>query len=146
MAGPFPPSEFEFEISTNGSSYTSYAAGAIQVTPGGGERPIGSAHVASRGNPYVTSGKKAASSYSVRVLYLTGGSDLYTIARGYYLNNTKIWLRYGPEGSASGSVRITIGPGYIGALLPPPGDSGSGDPMALEFSFDAEGESDDTYP
>lgn len=84
--------------------------------------------------------------YTIRVLYTTGGSDLYTNARGRYLNKTTTYVRYSPEGGASGDNRITVGPGLITQCPPPVGDAGSGDPMALEFVLVGEDESDDTVP
>jgi hypothetical protein len=84
--------------------------------------------------------------YTVRALYTTAGADLYTNARNRYLNKTVTYLRYSPEGGASGDNRITIGPGFIEACPPPVGDAESGDPMALEFVLIGEDESDDTVP
>lgn len=145
MAGPFPQSDFELELSENGTTFTSYDSQAISVTPGGGERARGETHVAGRDVPYITQGKRSAMEYTVRVLYTSGASELYPKVRGYYLNKTQVWLRYGPEGSTAGETRITIGPGLIGSCPPPSGDAGSGDALALEFTFIGEDESDDTY-
>ena len=145
MAGPFPQSDFEIELSTDGSAFTAYAAQAVSVTPGRGERARGVTHVAGRDVPYITTGKRSAMEYNIRVLYTTGAAELYLKARGYYLNKTEIWVRYGPEGNVAGMQRITIGPGLITACPPPAGDAGSGDALALEFMFVGEDESDDVY-
>ncbi len=146
MAGPFPQSDFEIELSTDGSAFTSYAAQAVSVTPGGGERARGETHVAGRDVPYITTGKRSAMDYTIRVMYTTGASELWAKVRGYYLNKTQIWVRYSPEGGASGETRITIGPGDVASCPPPPGDASSGEAMALEFNFVGEDEADDTYP
>lgn len=146
MAGPFPQSDFEVELSTNGTTYTAYSAQAITVTPGGGTRARGVTYVAGRDIPYITTGKRSAMEYTVRVLYTTGAAELYLKVRGYYLNKTQIWMRYSPEGGGSGDQRITIGPGLVESCPPPAGDAGSGDAMALEFTFVGEDEADDVYP
>lgn len=146
MPGPFPQSDFQLELSTDGVSYTTYDAQAISVTPGGGERARGVTHTAGRDVPYITHGKRSAMEYTVRVLYTTGASDLYTNVRGRYLNKTTTYLRYSPEGGASGDNRITVGPGQVESCPPPAGDAGSGDAMALEFMLVGEDESDDSVP
>jgi len=146
MAGPFPQSDFQLEVSTDDTSYTTHDAQAISVTPGGGERARGEAYVAGRDVPYITTGKRSPMEYTVRVLYTTGGSELYADIRARYLNKTATYLRYSPEGGAVGDKRITIGPGLISACPPPAGDAGSGDPMALEFVMIGEDESDDVVP
>jgi hypothetical protein len=146
MAGPFPMSDFEIELSPDGTNWTAYSTHAQSVTPGGGERARGEAFTAGRDVPYITTGKRNAMEYTVRVLYTTGPADLYTVVRGYYLNKSETWLRYSPEGGASGDNRITIGPGLITTCPPPAGDAGSGDAMALEFTLVGEDESDDTVP
>lgn len=146
MTTVYPQSDFELEISEDDITYTSYSAQAITVTPGGGERPIGSTYVAGRDVPYITTGKRGMMDYTVRVLYTTGASDLYTKVRDYYLNKTQIYLQYSPEGGASGDNVTKIGPGLVSSCPPPSGDAGSGDAMALEFRFIGEDEADSTVP
>ncbi len=146
MAGPFPQSDFQLEVSTDDAAYTTHDLQAISVTPGGGERARGEAYVAGRDVPHITTGKRSPMEYTVRVLYTTGGSDLYTDIRARYLAKTITYLRYSPEGGASGDKRVTVGPGLISQCPPPAGDAGSGDPMALEFVMIGEDESDDSVP
>lgn len=146
MAGPFPMSDFQVEISTDDISYTVHDTEAISVTPGGGERARGVAFVAGRDVPYVTTGKRSLMEYTVSVLYTNTASDFYDDIRTRYLNKTTTYLRYSPEGGASGDNRVTIGPGLIESCPPPAGDAGSGDPMSMEFLLIGEDESDDTVP
>lgn len=145
MAGPFPQADFVFELSTDGAAFTAYTAQSIQVTPGGGELARGSVNTAGRVAPYLTRGKKGIQSWTVRALYTTGGSELFPIVKGYYTNRTQIWMRWSPEGTASGSRRTEIGPGYIVSCPEPAGDANSGDPMAVEFSMEGEDEVTDTW-
>jgi hypothetical protein len=146
MAGPFPSSDFQVELSTDDAAYTTYDAHAISVTPGGGERARGTVHVAGRDVPYITHGKRSAMEYTVRVLYTTAGADLYVNARARYLAKTTTYLRYSPEGGGQGDKRVTVGPGTIESCPPPQGDAGSGDPMALEFLLVGEDEADSVVP
>ncbi len=146
MAGPFPQSDFQVEMGTDDISYTTYDAQAVSVTPGGGERARGEAYVAGRDVPFVTQGKRSPMEYTVRVLYTTAGADFYVDARARYLGKTVTYLRYSPEGGASGQKRMTIGPGFIASCPPPVGDAGAGDPMALEFVLVGEDEADDLVP
>ena len=146
MSGPFPGSDYVLELSTDGSSYTAYTAHSMSVSPGGGERASGGANVAGREAPYVTAGNKNPGTWTFRVLYTTGAAELWEIARGFYQNKTKVWARYSPEGTASGSDRTVYGPGYITNCPRPEGDASSGDPMAVEFSMMGEDEGDETWP
>lgn len=127
---------FEFELSTNAVTWTSYAVDAIKVTPSGNERMWGEAYTAGQDGPHVTTGKKNASEVTFGVLYEEGATDLYRVLQGYFENNTAFYFRYTPTGNLTSPSRyVTYGPGFLRALPDPEGDAASGEPMNIEGVF-----------
>ena len=143
MGGPFPQSDFVLEIApdSGGSpgTYVDYSVDSATYSQSGGERTTGSIATAGRDVPYVTAGKRSAVTYTIRVLFKTGVTDLYKVIRDYFETKTIIWMRYTPfSETAVDDTGFQCGPGYVTACPPPAADAASGEALALEIQFLAE--------
>jgi len=123
------------EISSDGSSWTDISGWTNSITPGGGDRASGSAQTHDGDTPVHTIGKRSLRTLDVNVIYTEGGTDPIETIRGYYENGTKVYLRYSPAGGASGDFMYT-GQGYFLTPPQPAADAGSGDPLAVSFTFE----------
>lgn len=142
--GAIPKSNFQIEVSVNGSTWTDISGAATTVTPSGGEQMTGEQQTAEGTVPVVMySNKVAATQLEINILYTESGSEGFQIVYGRYVGADKsIFVRYAPKGSASGNKRYVCTNNAntpiavpIMACLPPEVDSASGDPAMASFSI-----------
>jgi len=136
-------SNFQVEVSTDGTAWTDISGAAASVTPSGGEQHIGEQNTADGEAPVVTGSNKVASrTLEVNCLYTeTSGEAWKTVVARYNGSAKTIYMRYSPEGGASGDQLFTCaddaGSAFAAPIvncLPPEGDASTGDPLMFTFS------------
>lgn len=136
-------SNFVVEVSTDGSAWTNISGQSASVTPGGGDQHTGEQNTADGNAPVVTaSNKVAAKTIEVNCLYTETSGEAWKVVTARYEGSAKtIYLRYSPEGGASGDERFTCADDAgTAAAVPivncqhPEGDASTGDPLMFTFS------------
>jgi hypothetical protein len=141
-----PRSNFQVQVSTNGSSWTDISGVATTVQRSDGDQMVGEQNTADGASPVVTgSNKKAAETVTVRALYTEQtGEGWKTVHDRYRGTDKTIYVRWAPKGgigTVAGNVLFTCADEAGTALkVPiinctlPDLDAGSGDPAMFEFS------------
>lgn len=141
--GAFAQSNFQVEVSLNGSSWTDISGEVANVTVDGGDQLIGEQHTADGEVPVVVgSNKTEAKTVTVSILYTETTGEAFQIVNDRYDGADKtIYLRYSPAGGGSGAKRFVCVGAAGSAIavpiincLPPEVDAGTGDPAMAEFS------------
>lgn len=144
--GAIPRSNFQVQVSVNGTSWTDISGQAVTVQRSDGEQMIGEQSTADGMSPVVTgSNKKAAETVTVSAVYTEGATEAYEIVAGRYRGATKtIWLRWAPKGgigtvagnnlyTCANDAGTAIAVPIINCAIPDL-DASSGDPAMIEFS------------
>lgn len=136
-------SNFQIEVSTNGSVWVDISGQAAGVTVNGGDQHVGEQNTADGSAPVVTgSNKVAARTVEVSCLYTETANEAWKFVVARYNGAAKnIYLRYSPEGGASGDQQFTCAQDDGTAILVPisncmipEGDASTGDPLMFTFT------------
>jgi len=139
-----PRSNYQIEVSTNGSSWTDISGSSNQVNPSGGDQMYGEQHTADGNAPtVVATHKTGAITITCNILYTeTSGEAFQTVWARYEGAAKTIYFRYTPDGGDSGDERYTATNDAGTAVacpiincLPPVVDAGSGDPAMASFTI-----------
>lgn len=133
---------FEVEVSTNGTAWTSVAGEATSVTRDGGDQKIGSQHTADGEQAVVVGANKIDPiRLTVRCLYTEATSEAWkTVKAQFDAADKRIYMRFSPAGGAPGDLRYVCAVGGVAAAvpivscLPPELDANAEDPAMFEFS------------
>jgi len=123
------------EYSLNGSTWTDMSGVLASVTPGGGEREIGTIFTADGDTPIVKPGKRNEFELTVRIVYTEGVSEPAKVLRDAWRNATPIYFRYAPKGDTVGNYQFTTTQGYVRSPSLPEGEVQDGTPVAVEFTL-----------
>lgn len=127
----------DVRISTASESWgsmTSIAGELNSVEVGGGERPVGSVHVADTDTPLIQAGKRGTLSVTVNCVFSDAASEAWDLAYEYYTTAPgTCYVMWAPEGSASTNYAFDTGKGYITECPPPGGEVETGDPLMFAF-------------
>lgn len=120
--------------SVSWASMTSIAGTLNSVEVSGGERPVGSAHVADADTPLIHAGKRGTLQVTTKCVFSDAASEGWDLAYEYYTTAPgTCYLMWAPEGSASGSYAFDTGKGFITLCPPPGGEVATGDPLMFAF-------------
>jgi hypothetical protein len=147
-----PRSNFQVEVSTDGTDWTDISGVATGVTRADGDQMIGEQNTAEGFSPIVTpANKKAAETVTVSIVYTENSGEGFKIVHDVYRNGNDdeggarvIYLRWAPKGgigtvvgntvftcSTDGGTPLAVG--LINCTMPEL-DASSGDPALCEFS------------
>lgn len=141
-----PRSNYQVQVSTDGSSWTDISGQSATVQRSGGDHMIGEQNTADGESPVVTgSNKKGAETVTVSCIYTEQSGEAFEVVRARYEGTAKtIYLRWAPKGGIGTVVGNNIftcaGDAGTAILVPiinctiPDLDAGSGDPAMFEFS------------
>lgn len=99
---------FYAAVSTDGSSYTDISGGATLVEPQTRERKHGEQFVGEGDYPIKGYGKQEAQMWELTVVYTKTAGQAYALLYSAFANNTRLNLRYCPEGNTTGNGRFTL--------------------------------------
>lgn len=147
-----PRSNFQVQVSTNGSSWDDISGVSTGVSRSDGDQMIGEQQTAEGFSPVVTpANKKGAETITVNIVYTEDAAEAFKIVHDVYRNGNDdeggkrvIYLRWAPQGGISAVVGNTVftcatdggtplAVGIINCTLPEL-DASSGDPALCEFS------------
>lgn len=104
------------------------------VEVSGGERPVGSAHVADSDTPLIHAGKRGTLTVTVNSVFSDAASEAWRLVYNYYQTAPgTCYVMWAPEGSVSGSYAFDTGKGIITSCPPPGGEVATGDPLMFAF-------------
>lgn len=104
------------------------------VEVSGGERPVGSAHVADSDTPLIHAGKRGTLTVTVNCVFSDAANEAWDRVYSYYSTaGGMCYLMWAPEGSVSGSYAFDTGKGVITSCPPPGGEVPTGDPLMFGF-------------
>jgi len=145
--GAIPRSNFQAQVSTDGTTWTDISGQAVTVQRSDGDQMIGEQNTADGSSPVVTgSNKKAAETVTVAAVYTEGPTEAYEVVAARYRGAAKtIFFRWAPKGgigTVAGNNMFTcandagtaIAVPIINCSIPDL-DAGSGDPAMIEFSL-----------
>ena len=123
----------QVEMSNDGTTFTDISGWSNLVEPDGGERDSEEAHTFDGHIPIVTFGKLSGFTIKVKVVYTEEDTDPVEVIRGYYEAGSDFYLRWAPNGGATGDYQYTTSKGQVVSPTYPGVDSESAAPMAIEF-------------
>ncbi len=133
--GQITGKDLEIQLSTDGTNYTDYSGSTNAVEPSGGERSKGELHTFDTDYPLIATGKRAAVTVKIKVVYTEVSGEAADTLHGYYVNDTPVYLRFRPRGTAATRWQFTGGPGYITTMVAPQLDAGNGEPVAVSMEW-----------
>lgn len=139
-----PRSNYQIEVSTDGSTWTDISGSSNQVNPSGGDQMYGEQHTAAGNAPTITATHKTgAITLTCNILYTETAGEAFQVVWARYEGTAKtIYFRYTPGGGDTGDERYTATNNAGTAIavpiincLPPATDAGSGDPAMASFTI-----------
>ena len=124
----------ELDVSTDGENWTSINCSSAAITPGGGEMGIGVAHTFCEVQPLLGPGRVSETTLGISIVYTEVPNESADLIDGFRVNQTEVWIRYRPFGSAAGAWEF-IGRGYFTTPITPPADAGSDDLLMVDTSW-----------
>ena len=94
----------------------------------------GSSHVFCEHIPLVGLGKREPLEATVRIIYTEEESEAADLIDGFFTNQTRVYLRWRPAGSAAGNWEWTTR-GYFTGPVVPAGDATSADILTVEVPW-----------
>ena len=127
----------QVEHSTDGTTYTAFGGFASSVERDGGDRKVGVTFTFDGDTALLTKGKREPVKLKVKVVYTEVATDPYEIVHGVYESGADFWIRYSPNGGASGDNQFTA-KGIV-TTDPDPAtlDAESEDAIMFEFELTA---------
>jgi len=129
-----PFTDAKIEVSTDNSTWTDISGFAGAVTRSGGARNVGTAYTADGDTAVQAKGKRAPVTVGVSILYTETTTPPYDEIRTYYESGADYYVRWSPNGGASGDEQYTTDAGKITDCPEPVGDVEGGDPILIVFS------------
>ena len=143
----FAQSNFEIEVSTDGSSWVDLCGQATNVDPGDPEHMVGEQMVACSDYAIISpSNKIGPREITVSVVYTeTAAEGFETVYDRFVGADKSLYLRWSPAGGANGDKQFTTSdaagsaaaPGYITSCTIPTQDASTADPALFTFTVKA---------
>jgi hypothetical protein len=109
VTGQITGASFYAAVSTDGSSYTDVSGAATLVEPKATQRKHGEAYTGgSEDYPAKAYGKLEAQEWELTVIYTKAANEPYDLLRDALVANTRLNLRYCPEGNTQNNERFTL--------------------------------------
>jgi hypothetical protein len=134
MTGAISPANLKIEFSASSTTGWNDGSGFItSIEVAGGDRKAGSVYTYSGEYGITTLGKINPLVFTLKGVYekSTAATNPYQWFRTYFASASTMWIRYSPEGGATGDKRYMIS-GRV-AICPPVAGGGADDPNPLLF-------------
>jgi hypothetical protein len=140
--GAISSGKFKAEVSIDGTTWTDVSGSATTVSIDGGDVKVGSQHTAEGSEAIVvTSNKVDPRTVTVKSVYTEETGEAFAVVWARYAGSDKtIYVRWSPNGGATGDFRYTCEVGGTAAAVPivsctlPEHDASSEDVSLFEFS------------
>lgn len=119
--------------STDGSTWVDISGYSNRVSLSGGERQTGTAYTADGDTAIIKAGKRQPITVTVQALYTETANEAYDESNDAYEGASAYYLRWAPDGNASGNLQYTTSVGIVKNPVYPQGDAASGDPIAIDI-------------
>lgn len=128
---------FYAAVSSDGSSWTDISGAATMVQPDSSKRNNGEGYTGEGDIAVLAYGKKPPQSWKLTTIYTKTAGQAYKLLHAAYANNTRLDLRYCPEGNTTGNDRYTTTAGRIVELSFPKAEASESNPVVCTATFKA---------
>ena len=138
VTGQTTGASFYAAVSTDGSSYTDVSGAATVVEPKAVARKHGEAYTGgSEDYPAKAFGKLEPQEWELTVIYTKTSNEAYDLLHDAMIANSRLNLRYCPEGNTTGNERFTLsGTGVrVVELDFPTADGSEENPVVCKATF-----------
>lgn len=122
----------DVDVSANGTAWTDVGGSLNSFTPDAQQRGIGQRKTIDGPMPIVVSGRKEIVNVSMNGVFTTVTAEAFKVLEA--INDSTdgtIYVRYFPEGRASGNTMYRSGKGILSSFQHPPIEADSNDPLAF---------------
>lgn len=137
---------FYAAVSTDGSSFTDISGAATLVEPQTAERKHGEGYTGEGDIPVLTYGKREPQMWELTVIYTKTSNQAYDLLSDAFEGNTRLDLRYCPEGNTAGNERFTTSSARVVELDFPKAEASEADPVVCKAVFKAATYTRDAVP
>lgn len=123
------------EMSTNGTAWTDISGFATSIEPGESARQFEETYTFDGDAPIVTTGKKESVEITAKVVYTEGSTDAFEVVRAAFENQTPVYFRWAPKGTATGNFRFTTSEGKVLTFKYPMLDASSAEAIPCELTI-----------
>lgn len=132
----------DFEVSTNGSTWTDISGWVTNVDHADGNRESSETKTLDGDTPFVLGGKRNGERFTVSIVFTEGASDAWTTVRDEFTANNGIHVRWAPKGNTTGNLLFssadtagTAAKAVIEQCPIPSADATSADPSMVDMVF-----------
>lgn len=136
----------DVEVSANGTVWKDVGGSLNSFTPDAQARGVGQRKTIDGAMPIVVAGKKEIVNVSMNGVFTTTADEAFkTLEAIDESTDGTIYVRYFPQGKASGNVMYTSGKGILSSFQHPPIEADSNDPLAFSAVATIPGWTQSTY-
>lgn len=123
------------EFSSNGSSWTDISGTITSVDPGDQAKDVGEDYTLSGDFALLGEGKFKPIDVTAKGLWTPTGGEAWATVVAAWIAKGKVYVRWSPQGGASGQKRYTTDAGYFTSMAWPKTDASDAKPIPCGFKL-----------
>lgn len=123
------------EFSTNGSSWTDISGSISSVDPGEQAKDAGEEYTLTGDYAVLGEGKFKPIDVTAKGVWTPTSGEAWAVVVAAWAAKGKVYLRWSPQGGASGTKRYTTDAGYMTSLMWPKTDANDAKPIPCGFKL-----------
>lgn len=137
----------KLEFSSTGSTWVDISGSSNSVEPGDQTRQSGEIYTLSGDTAIITAGKREPIELQVKVLFTpTSGEAWETVRPAFEAASGAGYLRWSPQGGATGTKQFTTDAGILTSLTYPPSMADEAKPVMVGFKLKTPKVTESTLP
>jgi hypothetical protein len=125
----------QVEFSTDNSTWTDISGSITSVDPGEQGRDIGEEYVLEGDLPVMGEGKSQTLEITCKGLWSPTAGEAFAVVKAAWEARGRCYLRWSPQGGATGDKRYTTSYGYLTGFMWPKVDATDAKPMPCGFKL-----------
>lgn len=121
------------EVSTNGSSWTDISGTITSIDPGEQAKNVGEEYTLSGDYAVLGDGKFQPAEVTGKGLWTPTAGEAFAAVQAAWTAKGPFYLRWSPQGGASGTKRYTTDKGYLTSFMWPKADATDAKPVPCGF-------------